>query len=616
MAALTKLFGDAVEEQKRTAAKSPKKKKELPPRGCEYCPLRKKKVKVFGVIRGRAILILGMGPGGQEVVHDPPMPFVGRAGKLLWSRAAKYGGFERKDCDVDNVTRCRATSLTEYGNIVDRAPTEKELWCCSLHTETQLKKASPKVILLLGKVAQKQFLGKKYRADRQVYWDEERECKVICAHHPAYLLRGAGKEASDAFNSALVEVKRTLQYPGKYGYVESLDMKRLENVYEVRAIFKEFRESGRTLVCDIEDGRDKEGHPIILCVGFSDRKGWGRVVFFDHPEVVKERGKFHSGISQQLKLVVGQFLADPRIEKSFWHGVYDVLKLKDSWGVDVRGYELDGELTEYLAYPDRKDYTLAKAAEVRFKEFAGYKTIVDEYLDPEDVNFATVPVKVLTLRCGLDCDLTRRAIVSAKKKVNLTLAKMLTAASFTFQVMEERGILYDVEYAPVLQKVYVPLEEKLTREIAFYAGKPDFKPTDQNIGWLLTEKLGIDIEERTPTGRIAVSKTVLEKYQMEHPVIALVQKKRYVGKINSTYGESFEECAKVHGGRLRTRFKITGTVTGRPSSGGDKKSKNIKDRTRVNFQNIHGDPNVQNLLVSTLKWRDIVRAYRAKQSES
>jgi len=77
--------------------------------------------------------------------------------------------------------------------------------------------------------------------------------------------------------------------------------------------------------------------------------------------------------------------------------------------------------------------------------------------------------------------------------------------------------------------------------------------------------------------------------------------------------KGFRKSAELHEGRLKTSWWLTGTITGRLRSGGSRdKSKGV-----VNLQNVHGDPAIENLLVSDLRWRSIYRDWleRKKNAE-
>jgi DNA polymerase I-like protein with 3'-5' exonuclease and polymerase domains len=82
-----------------------------------------------------------------------------------------------------------------------------------------------------------------------------------------------------------------------------------------------------------------------------------------------------------------------------------------------------------------------------------------------------------------------------------------------------------------------------------------------------------------------------------------------LSKKKGTYLDGYRKSAELHGGRLRTSWWLTGTVTGRLRSGGAKdKSKGI-----VNLQNIHGAQEIECLLISDKRWREVYEEWMAEQ---
>lgn len=634
------LSDDTVEKKKKkSSSKTKKPKKEM--WGCENCPLNPKpgvderpKLSVFEPLKAnREVWILAMNPAYNEIAQRRNL--CGRAGKWFWNRVEKLEGFTRAQCNVDNVVRCRSTEETAQGTIVEANPSKDALKCCHKHTLRRYEKVNPKVILLLGAMAQKQFLGKKFKKNKTIYWDEEKQCKVVCTYHPSYFARGtAKKEAYWAFDKAIREVKFTLKYPGRFGYIETLDYKQYGKVESVRKFFRRLKKERKPVSVDGEWGI-VEGKKVMLCLAFSNELGKAGIIFYDHPDV-----KRNPRVTKRLKLMTCQFLADPDVRKILWHGVADVNELADMWGVQMQGYDLDGEYMEYFAHPNRKDFTLETSVDVRLKKMTGYKDIVDEYIK-EELNFARVPIKALKIRCCGDADATRRLAMSNLRKVPQKLVAVYVDASFLLEEMGQRGILFDGDHCQVLRKVYKPLLKKTISDICMVAGDPEFETTDENLKRLFVKKLKIPLRKLTGGGEKVMRENfggawkyhvddddirealkaafgekwykgygldaeVLDELYDEYKIARLVKRKRFIEKLIGTYLNGFEESAKENGGYCRTRFKMTTASSGRlaSSGGGPKKG--------VNLQNIHGDLSAQNILVSTLKWREIQRACETK----
>lgn len=109
------------------------------------------------------------------------IPFVGPAGKQL-DKMAEYLELSKKDYAVVNVLKCKTP-----GN---RDPTSEEIETCKPFLKSQIKELNPKVIILLGNVAEKAISivsltrGKIYMFSGII---------VIKVYHPAALLYQASR---------------------------------------------------------------------------------------------------------------------------------------------------------------------------------------------------------------------------------------------------------------------------------------------------------------------------------------------------------------------------------------------------------------------------------------
>lgn len=662
MGQFNNLFGDVTAEQEKIRTPRNAGAPKVTLSGCLHCPCNKSgldqrpKNALFETVNpAKSIYILAVSPVYNEIQQR--LNLVGRGGQVFWGRVTKLQAFTREQCNVDTIVRCRTTKASEDGSIIEANPDKDTVKCCAVYTEPRVKAAKPKVILLLGVLAQKQFLGKEYRKNQTVFWSDKWQCKIVCTYHPAFfLMGGATQESWASFDKALLEVQAALKYPSQFGYIQTLDYKRVEGTETVRQLYQKFKQEKKFVKVDFEwgtvknsDGSERE---VILCMGVSNKVGVSRVVFFEHPEAVAaRRNLLHSTepldiLTKRQIALTCQFLADPGIKKVFWHGVSDVNKVKQHWGVDVQGYDWDGEFGMYLAYPNRKNYTLDNTVDLMFKEMAGYKDVVEPFVQ-EEKNFALVPIKELVIRCGGDADATGRSLNAVWKKSNPELVKMYVQASFVLEEMGETGMLFDEQHCIKLQKVYGPLLQKLDQEIALMSGQPNFELTDTWLRWMLVCKFKLPLtkitdaavkrvkpffkqdykkylpsEVRSVLKQIykekwwkyyAVDKDVLETNYYVHPVIPKIMFRRFVARLTSTYLIGFRESARVNLGRCRTRFKLTGASSGRMSSGGDKEQ-NPLEKKKVNFQNIINDSNAKNILVSTLRWRQIVQARKNCQA--
>lgn len=157
---------------------------------CSRCPLGELAVKHV-LARGTLpcqILFIGEGPGPSENVIGEP--FVGRAGKLLdkiiedsFSRVGKRFTFA-----VTNVVGCMPTD----DGTTFREPLEPEVIACKERLEHLNMIARPKVLILLGKIAEKYTDLSFEETCLYSYKTPTLEVK-----HPSYILRKGGEAATD-----------------------------------------------------------------------------------------------------------------------------------------------------------------------------------------------------------------------------------------------------------------------------------------------------------------------------------------------------------------------------------------------------------------------------------
>jgi uracil-DNA glycosylase family 4 len=178
-------------EEHRKSLSKPQKQ------GCEECGLYKECLSPKLPPSGngsRGIYIIGEGQGTSE--EQEGKQFIGETGQFL--RDTIYSldiGYDLdEDCILDNSIRCRATEKSEYGNIINRKPKNKEINICREKILSSIKEYKPEKILLLGKSALISFLGHKTNNIGAVSkWvgfkipDQEMKAWVFPIYHPSYV---------------------------------------------------------------------------------------------------------------------------------------------------------------------------------------------------------------------------------------------------------------------------------------------------------------------------------------------------------------------------------------------------------------------------------------------
>lgn len=590
-------------EVTRAHKQPPRPGKVTAPPGCDRCPLDKvaciRKVLGLDRIRRRRAMLWAQSPGRIE--NQKALELVGTSGQFLWKSLIRFG-LRRPDFDIQNVIRCWPASL-ERGEILEHQPTKEELYHCSIHNDTALdKNAGAAVVhLVLGKVAAVQLFGKDFRKGRPIFWYEPWKAYVVYADHPAYITRLGGEAAGWKYREFLARlhaIKTILDFPGQFGFIKAQDYGAVTNMTALTNleghILNEARE-GRRVSVDIEDGC-VGGKRAALCMGF----GWGqfaenglwkghaRTVLLDHPSA-----RLSPDMRQASGLMVKRVLESRQILKVLQHGTYDCGAARDLLGITMRGYDVDSQYASYLRWSYRKTYSLESMAQSYFTEFGDYKDLV-----AGEENLAEVLLATLVLYNCADADLTKRIEVVTAPEISLPLLRVYTDAARVLDQMEQRGpILDSQEFNKVNAEIPIILEG-LADKLRACAEDPDFNPNaPPQIARLLFDKLGLpEIEGRSTAAealQLLVAKT-------GNQVAELVLRYRYFSRMLSTYIKGYQRSAAAHGGQLRTRWNLTGTSTGRISSGGG------EDEGVVNFQNLHSSPVLQNMLVSDPDWRRVL----------
>lgn len=620
-------------EKKSFVTKEPKgapKQKRDQNRGCDFCPLNKvaglKKIKNLDKLQGKKIMVWAQNPGSEE--NKVGKELVGQAGKFLWGHAAAVGLY-REDCDIQNVVRCATITENDMGQWEFHNPTKEELHCCSVYTEEALEKVSGKtrVHLVFGQVAAKALLKGEYRKDQKTFYSEKLKAWVILTYHPSYFLRGAPRSKIKEFREALATAvaKANETSIGKFSYIRRMDYKsvvaaKLEE--ELEDPIAEMAAKGIVISVDIEEGMNDRGQRVIVYVGFSWKKGHSRGVFLNHKSLKNTPEQYQKKIQFLRKVLYNR-----AIQKAFQNGVYDVWTLKELLDITVRGFVHDTMFSEYLRFSGRKAYGLEAISDIRFREFAGYKGILDPYRDPKSdgrVNFWSVPMEIIRLYNGADCDLTKRIQRDNKGKVNESLLKVLILVAPVLATMErEAGPWLDFEHADLLDR-WLPVRlDALLKELREMAGDKHFNPNaPAQVAAVVYDKLKLgrhlDAEWKKDFPR-STNKETMQLLEQFHPFPKKVQEFRKLAKKKTTYVDAYRRSASLHGGRLRTKWWLTGTITCRLRSGGEKMKKKGEKSDKlkgiVNLQNIHGAEEIECLLVSDLRWRELYAAWLKEKKD-
>ena len=163
---------------------------------CKLCNARQN--IVFGIGNPNAeIMFIGEGPGGDEDKQGEP--FVGKAGQLM-NKAFDVVGIKREEVYIANIVKCRPPN--------NRDPEEDEIQACMDYLRNQVMIIKPKIIVLLGRIALQNILGKEYKITAsRGKWVEKKGIMYMPTWHPAALLRDETKKIE-----FLNDLKMIMQY--------------------------------------------------------------------------------------------------------------------------------------------------------------------------------------------------------------------------------------------------------------------------------------------------------------------------------------------------------------------------------------------------------------------
>lgn len=627
-------------------------------RGCEYCPLNKVKGinKIFGKVRGKKIFIWAQSPGMQE--NKAEKELVGPSGQWLWEELNRVG-IKREDCDIQNVVRCVPADRVKgsWPPLKMRSPAPEEIKCCSIYNEEALEKSKAKLHLVFGATAAAILLKREYKKDKRVFYSDNLNAWVVYLDHPSYFIRqgysvGDGRPANASltrFREDLQKAKQLLKKDSfdRFGFLKKQNYIGITTRKAARKAYKKLKKyalKGGRLVADMEEGKinerrrpDSNGTTVALCCGFAARAGTSYTFALEHPDApISERGRVFN------RKIVQKLVQHSDFKKSAHYLPYDSDAIKRLLDVRPRNFDYDTLIGEFFRDPNAKAYGLAAIVDRRYSDFLGYKDIRYPEAFPEitnkklsaaqtaeqgekqgKMNLAYLPWKKMVLYNGADCHVEKLVELDTNKFVNPPLMRVYVDAShMLYRMQREKECLpsFDYKWHKSIDRFFTLKHKKLRRKLKKLAGKYSYVPnaktgeirklkfnpdSPMHIIWLIYTKLRIPVSERD--GKNTRANTLLRLAQ-KYPKARLVVQYREISKIKSTYIDGYYACAKANAkefwGRLRTIWKLTGTRTGRMSSG---RSKDSSDRAVINFQNVHGDPFVKCMMVVTNAWRKLYK---------
>ncbi len=538
-----------------------------PPRGCEGCPLKGSKVVQGEGIPKARILLVGQAPGKREV--ELGRVFVGPAGSEL---RANLESARIREYALCNAVRCRPVREGR-----DREPTAKELYCCSVFLEKDIKENRPERIVALGKSAFQaliplsKFPGvERLRGGFFVLPQDER-IRVAITWHPAAILYE--RIRSNALRKEqiedLVRVRRSLErsltpMPGTLI---------VNSVEKAERILEGVADQVRTAI-DVE-GNSENGR--IYSIQFSLAGGrCGVTIPVDHPESrLLVGGRLHPKLSKIIRRILTE--PRPRITGQAFNG-FDRTILESYFGVKIKELEWDTLYGSYI-HDERSDIHRLELIAARWLGLGGYDHEMRLYLRARGTNDIRdlmesanpIPLSILGKYGARDAAITHLCALQQMKKTSTAkkrLVRVTQTAALATSEMEREGIGFDCEYS---KKLYMRYEERLAKiekRLRLIAGEPNLNvAAAKQIGEVLFDKLKLKGGKRTPkSGQWATDETVLKKLvrDSDHPFPKLLMEWRDLSKDASTFIRGLQELVGPDG-RIHLPTFLHGTESGRAS---------------------------------------------------
>ena len=160
--------------------------------------------------------------------------------------------------------------------------------------------------------------------------------------------------------------------------------------------------------------------------------------------------------------------------------------------------------------------------------------------------------------------------------------------------MEYLGVGVDETLLIAQSEVFEQRLSDLKGQIFSISGEEFNIESPKQLQWILFDKMGYPMIEKTPTGQASTGESVLQALAVTYPLPALILEYRSVSKLKSTYSDKLPQQINASTGRVHTSYHQAVTATGRLSS---------------------SDPNLQNIPIRTQAGRDIRKAFIAPEGK-
>lgn len=543
---------------------------------CTECPLHESAQTVCLMGDGPVpadIMIVGEAPGFRE--DEISRPFSGKSGRLLDEALSKVG-LDRQNVYITNTVKCRPPE--------NATPNKTQQKACRHYLDDEIERVQPKYILLLGNVALSVIKKSgilKHRGDIVDFGD----AKVLPTVHPALVLRNPRYRSifeSDlrTFSRLVKGISGDIPAPRTFLVTDKTTLARCcQAILRAEAVAYDFETNGFDEMAD---------NAKVATISISPVPGIAFVVPIHHPEASWKRPE------RVLKTIANALVYTNA--KRIAHNA----KFDDKWFHQFGG-------------PVYADFDTMLAAHILDENrFKGLKVLapmllgVDPWADVDLSNEGALrePLGKLAKYNAKDTDYTLRLYHLFKKELmsrgnerSLRLfARIMMPASRVLTDVERHGIYLDekrlAERRIEVRQKLEGFDRKLTK---IYGVQANWNSTVV-LADLLFNKLELPIVELTATGRPSTRESVLLRLASKHEVAHIIIEYRQWKKWESTYLTKWATMSRDH--RMYPNYKLSGTVTGRLSSG----KEDPKD-PRVGLQQVPRDPFIRGIVGAPPGWK-------------
>jgi uracil-DNA glycosylase family 4 len=535
---------------------------------CESCPRFHRNLVPPKIVDGAPLFIVGEAPGAVE--NEKGEPFVGPAGNVL-SQILSKAGLSREAVSIGNTVACYVEGNPK--------PTPAEIAHCAPMLEQAIKSSGATLVVALGGVALTRFFGEQYESITA--WRgslmETTGLPIVVgvAKVPSDVLVKSGpNKGKPKMIKAPLKIESTerrwvlaslhpaeLMYSGFKDFpIVCRDLVRAKNfatsgLIEVAGLLERTATHERVgfvlthadeICLDLETREDASGRDAITVIGIGLSHSAALSAPVDHKTID----------------MLTAWMADPK-HTLVGHNIgYDIRVLR-GYGVPQPAAKLWD--TQHAAHFERSD--MLKALD----EVASRQPAYLYHNWKEEFETGILP-DIITYNLRDAC-----WPLAIKERQLASLTKTGQLAHFENVLMRVLPILIDMEMDGVQidQEIFEQLKVKQVG--ALHKLEQSWDATTGGVNHRSNPQLKAYFSQLLPVKQLAsLDRDALRELGLEFPLCEPLQiliKLRHVDKILNTY-LSVKLDAK---GRLHPQYNLSGTSTGRLSSGG---------RNGINFQNI------------------------------